>query len=217
MLLTVETDRVLRTESGWAQLAVERAGREFRWRQAALNHSQRNEIDAVCGDLDDPPAPGYASEIRPLLSGWVAALCAALAAGEILLIDYGLSRREYYHPQRVSGTLMCHYRHRAHGDPFIYPGLQDITAWVDFSACAHAAHTQEMSTAGYATQGGWIAAALETDASLSGTLDIVQAARLRTLLLPGEMGERFKALLLSRPPAGAAPLALPGRDLRARL
>jgi SAM-dependent MidA family methyltransferase len=210
-------DRVLRTATGWNQLAVKHAGREFRWSEVPLSQSQSEQIDAVCAGLDEVPAPGYTSEIRPLLAGWVDALTAALAAGEILLIDYGMSRREYYHPQRTSGTLMCHYRHRAHADPFVYPGLQDITAWVDFSACAQAAQAQGVTVAGYATQGGWIAAALAADASLRDALDIAQAAQLRTLLLPGEMGERFKALLLSRPPIGDAPLALPGRDLRSRL
>jgi SAM-dependent MidA family methyltransferase len=163
------------------------------------------------------PSDGYTTEIRPLLPGWIAGLSAALRAGEILLIDYGLSQREFYHPQRSSGTLMCHYRHRAHANPFVYPGLQDITAWADFSACAAAAQASGLAVAGFTTQGGFIAAALAADPSVAEMLDVSQAAQLRTLLLPGEMGERFRALLLSRPPGGAAALELPGRDLRSRL
>jgi SAM-dependent MidA family methyltransferase len=160
---------------------------------------------------------GFTTEIRPLLPGWIESLCATLVSGDILLIDYGMSRREYFHPQRDAGTLMCHYRHRAHGNPFIYPGLQDITAWVDFSDCADAAQAAGMHLAGYATQGSWIAESLHGDPAVAQTMDVAQAARLRTLVLPGEMGERFKALLLARSADPQAAAALRGRDLRSRL
>src|SRR5258708_19191056 len=80
----------------------------------------------------------YVSEISVLAPALVRSLAAALRKGALLLIDYGFGRREYYHPQRAQGTLMCHYRHRAHDDAFFLPGLQDLTAHVDFTAVAAA-------------------------------------------------------------------------------
>jgi SAM-dependent MidA family methyltransferase len=210
-------DRLLRAEAGWEQLAVACDGRDFCWRREPLTQSQRKCIDSICARLPEPLHTGYTTEIRPLLSGWIESICGALADGDVLLVDYGMSRREYFHPQRDTGTLMCHYRHRAHGNAFLYPGLQDITAWVDFSECADAAAASGMHVAGYATQGSWIAAALHADPVLTEGPDAAQAAALRTLLLPGEMGERFKALLLSRPAEAGPEPALPGRDLRSRL
>ena len=210
-------DRVLHGTNGWEQLAVVNNGREFAWTRAPLTTAQTQSIATICAQLPEALPIGFVSEIRPLLSGWIESMSAALAAGELLVIDYGMSRREYFHPQRDTGTLMCHYRHRAHADPFVFPGLQDITAWVDFSDCAYAAQAAGMHVAGYATQGSWIAEALQDDPLVTRGLDLAAAAQLRTLLLPGEMGERFKALLLRRFSASLAGVALPGRDLRSRL
>lgn len=210
-------DRVLHGTNGWEQLAVVNESGQFAWTRAPLNQAQTQSLATICAQLPDALPIGFVSEIRPLLSGWIESLCAALTAGELLVIDYGMSRREYFHPQRDTGTLMCHYRHRAHADPFVFPGLQDITAWVDFSDCAYAAQAAGMHVAGYATQGSWIAEALQRDRLVAQGLDPVAAAQLRTLLLPGEMGERFKALLLRRFAESQARSALPGRDLRSRL
>lgn len=210
-------DRIRRIDGEWQQLAVTREGHRFRWCVRPLTAAQRAQVDAIDAALEEPLPDGYSTEIRPLLGGWMESLCNALADGDLLLIDYGMSRREYFHPQRADGTLMCHYRHRAHADPFLHPGLQDLTAWVDFSDCAAAGQNAGCTLAGYTTQGSWIAAALADDPGLAAELDIAAAAKLRTLLLPGEMGERFKALLLSRPSGGAGVSLLPGRDMRARL
>ncbi len=95
---------------------------------------------------------GYVSEISLVAPALVRSLSAALRKGALLLIDYGFGRREYYHPQRASGTLMCHYRHRAHGDPLFLPGLQDLTAHVDFTAIAEAGIDAGMKLLGYTTQ-----------------------------------------------------------------
>jgi len=94
----------------------------------------------------------YLSECCAELRGWIAALAGSLERGAILLFDYGLPEREYYHPQRDQGTLICHYRHRAHDNPFLWPGLTDITAWVDFSALADAARAVGLEVTGYGTQ-----------------------------------------------------------------
>ena len=131
----------------------------------------------------------------------MAALGAALGRGVALVIDYGVGRREYYHPARAQGTLRCHYRHRAHANPFLHPGLQDITAWVDFTRLAEAAVDAGLEVAGYCTQAAFLlASGIETDVA-AGVDERDRARRgseARQLLLPGEMGETFKVLALTR-------------------
>jgi SAM-dependent MidA family methyltransferase len=144
---------------------------------------------------------GYQSELCPMLQPWIAAIGASLGHGAALIIDYGMGRPEYYHPQRSGGTLRCHYRHRAHEDPLLYPGLQDITAWVDFTRVAEAAADAALEVAGYCTQAGFLlASGIEADVAAGGaTMQRAQlASEARQLLLPGEMGETFKVMALTR-------------------
>ncbi len=163
-------------------------------------------------------APGYTSEINLAAEGWLGEIGARLEAGAVLLIDYGFPRREYYHPQRDGGTLMCHYRHRAHDDPLILVGLQDITAHVDFTAVAEAGVAAGLSLAGYTTQGMFLLGLGITDMAMSD--DAMQqlryAQQIKKLTLPHEMGELFKVMAFTReldlPLAGFAL-----RDLRGRL
>jgi SAM-dependent MidA family methyltransferase len=150
-------------------------------------------IEADVGALPD----GYGSEIGLVAAAWAASLAAWLARGVALLIDYGFPRREYYHPQRLMGTLMCHYRHHAHADPLWLPGLNDITAHVDFSAIAAAAHMAGLDVLGYTSQARFL---LE-----SGLLELLQAdhsprtaVAAQRLLSEAEMGELFKVLALGR-------------------
>lgn len=157
---------------------------------------------------------GYESEYRPQIRAWVGSLADCLVRGALMIVDYGLSRRDYYRPERSAGTLMCHYRHRAHGDPFLYPGLQDITAWVDFSMCAEAGEAAGLTVGGFTPQGGWLLEALAKAGLPEGALPVEAAAKLKTLVLPGEMGERFKLLALLKDMPG---LEIPGRDLSNRL
>jgi SAM-dependent MidA family methyltransferase len=190
-------------------------GGGFGWAEGELQPSLAAAVAELEAQLPEPLAEGYRSEIRTVLPGWIAALAASLRRGAVLIVDYGFGRRDYYHPQRSSGTLMCHYRHRAHGDPFLYPGLQDITAWVDFSVCAAAAQQAGCDVAGYTTQGQFLVEALGprllgSEASVSPRA----LSALKTLVLPGEMGERFKVLLLTK---GLPDVRLPGRDFRDRL
>ena len=159
---------------------------------------------------------GYRSEICLTLPAWFGALSGVLERGSLLFADYGLVRSDYYHEQRAAGTLVCHYRHRAHDDPFVYPGLQDITAWVDFSACADAASAAGFDVAGFTTQGQFllsVLAALPPELAVDLQSPREQSA-LKTLILPGEMGERFKILLLRKKLSGPE---LPGKDFRHRL
>ena len=198
---------------------VERGG-GFAW----ADGPERAELTAAVGALEHAlgaPLPhGYESEVALQLPAWIASVAGALERGCLLLVDYGLVRREYYHPQRSSGTLICHYRHRAHDDPFLFPGLQDLSAWVDFSACADAARAAGLEVAGFTTQAQFLLATLaaEPPAAATDAAALRERSALKTLLLPGEMGERFKVLLLRKGAAsGRSSGALPGRDLRAWL
>lgn len=146
--------------------------------------------------------PGYLSEIGLAGPALVATLAARLERGVLLFLDYGFPRAEYYHPQRSAGTLMCHYRHHAHDDPFWLPGLNDITAHVDFSAAAAAGREAGLDLLDYDSQAGFLLGAglLELLGELEpGSLEYFrQAAAVQKLVAPGEMGELFKVLVMGR-------------------
>jgi SAM-dependent MidA family methyltransferase len=164
---------------------------------------------------------GYLIEINLAAPAFVASLAERLRRGAILLIDYGFGRIEYFHPQRDHGTLMCHYRHHAHDDPFLWPGLQDITAHVDFTAIAEAGTAHGLDLLGYTTQANFLINCGITDI-LSETSPNDTAAYLplanqaQRLLSPAEMGELFKVIALGRDMAGAL-VGFSARDLRHRL
>ena len=148
------------------------------------------------------PIP-YESEINLAGSAWLRTLGAHLESGAIFIIDYGFPRAEYYHPQRSMGTLMCHHRHRSHGDVFLEPGAQDITAHVDFSALAAAARESGLEVLGYATQAQFLVNCGITDvlaeANAENALHYAPiAAQAQKLLSPAEMGELFKVLAVGR-------------------
>ena len=166
------------------------------------------------------PPQGFESEICLQLPAWITTMAEWLEEGVALILDYGFPRHEYYFSERSSGTLRCYYRHRAHEDPFVWPGLQDITAWVDFSLLAEAALRAGFAVTGYTTQANFLLASgidkrvsmLEGDQQAQ----VEQASKLRQLLLPGEMGESVKVMALSLGGV-AAPSGMHGRDMRARL
>jgi len=160
-------------------------------------------VAAVLAEAGGGQAPGYASELGLAAGPWIAALGGSLAAGVALLVDYGFPRREFYHPERAGGTLMCHYRHRAHDDPFFLPGLQDITAHVDFTAVAEAADAAGLRVAGYTSQAAFLLATgiteLAAGAQAAGDAALAAAGHaLNRLLSPAEMGELFKVIALTR-------------------
>jgi SAM-dependent MidA family methyltransferase len=136
----------------------------------------------------------YRTELCLRVEPWIGSLADCLDCGIVLLFDYGLPRSHYYHPQRSQGTLRCHYRHRVHDDPLINVGAQDITAWVDFTRVAEAADAAGLQVRGFATQ-----AAFLLGLGIEGLVrDPRQASEARQLLMPGEMGEAFKAMALAR-------------------
>lgn len=161
---------------------------------------------------------GYLTEVAPAVGGLVASLAQSLKRGAMLFIDYGFRGAEFYHPSRITGTVMCHYRHYAHPDPFWYPGLQDLTAHVDFTAVAAAGTGAGLQLAGYTTQAHFLLASGLTD--LLAQIDPRNTARylpltnqVQRLVSPAEMGEFFKVIGFVRGdvtiPAFAAARALP--------
>ena len=157
----------------------------------------RSATEAIGAEAD------YVSEISLVAPALVRSLSAALRKGALLFIDYGFGRREYYHAQRSQGTLMCHYRHRAHDDPFFLPGLQDLTAHVDFTAVAEAGIDSGMNILGYTTQAQFlinsgITQLLEQHSADAATSRFALTAGVQKLLSPAEMGELFKVIALGR-------------------
>jgi SAM-dependent MidA family methyltransferase len=156
-------------------------------------------LHAGGGDWDD----GYVSEYCPRAVAFAVAVTRALRRGAVLWIDYGLPRSQYYLPERHEGTLISHFRHRAHDDVLLYPGVQDVTAWVDFTLLAEASREAGFELAGFATQAHFLAAmGIDEEMQSAAEGDENAFARFanqaRQLMLPGEMGERFKAMAWQR-------------------
>lgn len=151
--------------------------------------------------LPQQEAP-YLSEVNLFLDDWVLQLYQILGQGAVLLIDYGFPRHEYYHPDRAQGTLMCHYQHRAHTNPLIHIGEQDISAHVDFTHVAEAAVEAGFDVAGYTNQASFLLAngLLDfVDRFKEGSLAEYKARQaIKQLILPSEMGELFKVIALTK-------------------
>jgi len=158
---------------------------------------------SLAGELPRPLPEDYRSEVCLRIEPWVAGVGACLESGLFLLFDYGLPRAHYYHPERVEGTLRCHFKQRAHSDPFVNVGVQDITAWVDFTRVAEAAVASNLEVLGFVTQSAFLlATGIEALAAQSGSIleRVQRAGEARRLLLPGEMGEAFKVMALGKDP-----------------
>lgn len=180
-----------------------------------LVHRVKNIEDEVGEEFTS----NYISEINFAAEDWIKSIAESLQQGVIILIDYGFPRHEYYHAQRSQGTLMCHYRHRTHPDAFVYPGLQDITAHVDFTAMADAALESNLKVMGYTNQASFLMGAgiLELAGINENSTNVEQqmevASQIKKLTLPHEMGELFKVIGFSK----NCNLSLPAftfRDLR---
>ena len=188
---------------GPRQMRVTSGPDGFEWLKAPCTGKLEEQIQAVLSGLDHYPVTGYCSEINASLSAWLQTVTASLQKGLALLIDYGYTRRDYYQPQRSDGTLICHYQHRAHADPFKWVGLTDISASVDFTALAEAADACELDVSGYTTQAMFLmASGLDEVIAGFGLLPDKQRLKMHNqvlrLTLPGEMGERFQVMALSR-------------------
>ena len=196
---------ISKTPDGWCELHVTVADGRFAYVEVAADAALLAQIARQIADADALPV-GYVSEVHGTACGFMASLARMLAAGQggaALLFDYGFPAHEYYFEQRAAGTLMCHYRHHAHADPFYLPGLQDITAHVDFTAMALAAQDHGVDVLGYLNQAGFLIGAgigellLRTDPA-DARAYLPQANALQKLLSPAEMGELFKVLVVGK-------------------
>jgi SAM-dependent MidA family methyltransferase len=184
------------------EMGVALSGGDFIWAARPATAAMTrigNELSAR-GDRWDE---GYTSEYCPRMRAWIQSVTRSLARGAVLWFDYGLPRAQYYLPERRDGTLVCHFRHRMSSDPFAHAGLQDITAWVDFTRVAEASRDAGLEVAGFTTQAHFLAGLnIDAEMRLAAAGDENLFARLanqaRQLLLPGEMGERFKAMACLR-------------------
>ncbi|MFZ5841897.1 MAG: class I SAM-dependent methyltransferase [Pseudomonadota bacterium] len=192
---------------------------DFRWTELPADAALQLWFAALPDAIKAGWPDDYLSEYHPLQAGWLQSLGRMLQRGVVLLIDYGFPRHEFYHPDRSRGTLMCHYRHHAHPDPLLLPGLQDVTAHVDFTAVAEQAIDAGLDLLGYCHQAGFLQSlgVLELAMRYSEEREQIAAAQaLKRLLMPHEMGELFKVIALGK----AVDLSLTGfalHDMRERL
>ncbi len=209
---------VVRQGDGWAERGVSLQGEAFVF-------ADRSCDPQLAAQIPEPEAlpEGYLTEVHPIQCGFVRSVSRMLRAGQggaAVLIDYGFPASEYYLPQRSTGTLMCHYRHHAHPDPFFRVGLQDITAHLDFTALARAALASEVSVGAYLTQAAFLLAAglpalLEKGRPEAPSAWLPQSNAVQILTSPAEMGELFKVLVLTH--QWPLPPALLGADRSYRL
>ena len=194
------------------EMLMQRGSERFRRGVALDAEGNFGWADQALTVADDPdyqsldalfPGGDYQSEIGRDAERLTLTLGGLLRQGLLLWIDYGFPEREFYHPQRSTGTLMCHYRHRSHADPFLLPGLQDITAHVDFTAIARAASDAGLELAGYTTQANFLIdcgiAELLQESGEPGSVAYLRASSaVQRLLSPAEMGELFKVIAFTR-------------------
>jgi len=195
----------LRDEGLFARVVGIAADGRLEWREiradAALGDSVSHALGAAAASLPTP----YRSEVRPMLAPWLAAVTRTLARGSAFFIDYGYAGGAFYAPQRRDGTLRCHFRHRAHDDALLWPGLQDITAWVDFDALGAAGAACGLVAEPFVSQAQFlIAHGLEAVFAAAYAEAADEGARYRLaqqvkqLTLPGQMGDAFGVAVLRR-------------------
>jgi SAM-dependent MidA family methyltransferase len=203
VLDALPVERFIRREQSIAQICVAADGDDFVLNEREAPGALAAAVENIEAFIGYALPTGYASEVCVAAPQWIADIAAALSNGAAFLFDYGTSRREYYAADRSGGWLRCHFRHHAHDNPLILPGIQDLTSWVDFTAVAEAAVDNGLGIAGYVPQARFLIAGgldkcladfseLPTDAQLK------LSAEIKLLTLPAEMGENFKCLGLSR-------------------
>jgi SAM-dependent MidA family methyltransferase len=204
VLDAMPVELVVKTAAGWRQQQVTVENGEFAFVQAEPDAALAERIARQIPDADALPE-GYLTEVHPVAAGFMASLAAMFEGGKgaAILLDYGFPAHEYYHEQRDAGTLMCHYRHHAHPEPFYLPGLQDITAHVDFTAMALAAQDAGLDVLAYMSQAPFLLACgigellLRTDPA-DALAYLPQSKAVQKLVSPAEMGELFKVLVVGK-------------------
>jgi SAM-dependent MidA family methyltransferase len=190
---------VARRGGAWFERGVTRHGGQFDWTERPL----RDERLMTRAAERFPAEVDYLSEVNPAAEALVELIGRRVAFGAMLITDYGFPRAEYYHRERSEGTLMGHYRHRAHTDPFLWPGLSDLTAHVDFTAIAEAGERAGLSVAGFTSQASFLLSCglldrLREVGPTDSLAYLREASAVQTLTSPAEMGESFKILALAR-------------------
>ena len=199
----VSVDRFCIDGDGIRQQLVNADASGFKWQKGLCPEKMQTRIQTLLAGLEWQPGFGFCSEINMNLAAWLDTVTASMQKGVALFVDYGYTRRKYYQPERLDGTLICHYRQRAHSNPFVWPGLVDISSSVDFTALAEAADACCLEVNGYTTQAMFLLAngledVLGDFESLSERQRLKMNNQVRLLTLPGEMGERFQVMALSR-------------------
>ena len=203
VLDALPAERFVRRESAVFRSCVSIDAGAFTWSERPATDRLTAAIIDIESALGTALQDGYTSEISLAAPAWIGDMARSLRHGVVFLFDYGVSQREYYAVDRAEGWLRCHFRHHSHNNPLIYPGIQDISAWVDFSAIAGAAVASGLDIHGYQTQsqflmGGGIDIEMQGITALPLAQQIELSGQVKTLTLPGEMGENFKCMALGR-------------------
>ena len=194
---------MLLKQDGWLELGVGYDGRRFGWQTFAPGARVLQAIQGIESRLGEFPQD-YRCEVNLNFGPWFHALAQSCARAAVIVIDYGYEQDEYYHPERRRGTLDCYYQHRSHSDPLVYPGLQDITASIDFDACADAAVASGFGILGLVSQrqfllgNGLLELAQQQSEDSNIEKQLALSQQVKTLTMPDEMGSRFKVLALQK-------------------
>lgn len=204
VLDAMPVELVIRSADGWRRQMVTVENGAFAFVQAPLGAELEQQLARQVPDHEHM-IEGYVTELHPVGAGFMGSLAAMFAGGRgaAILVDYGFPAHEYYLDQRIGGTLMCHYRHHAHPDPFYLPGLQDITAHVDFTAMALASQDAGLPVLAYMSQAAFLLGAgigellLENDPEDAKQF-LPHSRAVQKLVSPAEMGELFKVLVVGQ-------------------
>jgi SAM-dependent MidA family methyltransferase len=203
VLDALPVERFVKRSGQVHQLGVTAADDGFAWVEKPAPQIVVSAVNSIEADLGFELPDGFESEVSLGSAQWLADLAGCVERGFVFLFDYGVSQKEYYAADRSGGWLRCHFRHHAHSDPLVLPGIQDLTAWVDFSQVANAAYDGGLQIEGFVTQTqflllGGLPQELEDIASLPTEAQITLSREAKLLMMPGEMGENFKCLGLSK-------------------
>jgi SAM-dependent MidA family methyltransferase len=194
---------MLLKQDGWLELGVGYDGNRFDWQTFAPGARVLEAIQGVESRQGEFPQD-YRCEVNLNFGPWFHALAQSCERAAVVIIDYGYEQDEYYHPERRRGTLDCYYQHRSHSDPLVYPGLQDITASIDFDACADAAVASGFGILGLVSQrqfllgNGLLELAQQQSEDSNIEKQLALSQQVKTLTMPDEMGSRFKVLALQK-------------------
>ncbi|MCW9014115.1 MAG: SAM-dependent methyltransferase [Gammaproteobacteria bacterium] len=221
VLDAMPVQRFVKQDGDIQALGVAWAKDGFTFKTQTADEKLQQAVVAIEQETGRPFSAAYSSELNLNITPWLQSIADVLSQGAVYLIDYGYPRAEYYSPERQMGTFMCYYRHRALDEPFWYPGLLDMTAFVDFTAVAEAALQTGFEVEGFTSQGNFLldsglAQLVEKQQTENIQQQLQIAQQMKTLTLPTEMGERFKVMGLSKNLAEIIP-GFKLRDYRNRL